>query len=121
MQIKKQLNGIKSIIEKEKIDCDYSVQDAYVYATTEEDLKEIHKEIKSVKELDFPCEFVSELPLPIQNLGAIKFPNQGQFNPKKYAIKLCDIITQKGIYIFENSVVTDVENDNDVTNMYLSF
>ena len=113
MQIKKPLNGIKNIIQSEKIDCDFSNQDAYVYATTEEELKEIHKEMKAVKELDFPCEFVSELPLPIQNLGAIKFSNQGQFNPKKYAIKLCDIITQKGIDIYENSVVTDIDKDGD--------
>ena len=113
MQIKKPSNGIKNIIQKEKIDCDFENQDAFVYAITDQELADIKKEIKAVKELDFPCEFVDELPLPIQNLGAIKFPKQGQFNPRKYALKLCDVITQKGINIYENSVVTEIEKDDE--------
>ena len=70
---------IKEIIDKEKIDCDFSKQDSYVYAYSKEELTDIHKEGKSVQSLGYPCEFVKTLPLPIDSLGAIKFPNQGQF------------------------------------------
>ena len=62
------LNGIKNIIENEKIDCDFETQDSYVYAITDMELTNIKKEMKALKELDFPAEFVKELPLPIQNL-----------------------------------------------------
>ena len=113
MLIKKPSNGIKDIIEKEKIDCDFENQDAYVYATTLEELSNIKKEVDVVKDLGFPCEFVKEIPFPIKNLGAIKFPNQGQFNPRKYALNLCDIITKKGIDIYENSTVTEVNHENN--------
>lgn len=109
MPIKKPSIGIRNIIQKENIDCDFENQDAYVYAITLDELNNIKKEVEAVKELEFPCEFVKNLPLPIKNLGAIKFPNQGQFNPRKYAFSLCDIITKKGIKIFENTIVTDVK------------
>ncbi|MBQ8300242.1 MAG: FAD-dependent oxidoreductase [Clostridia bacterium] len=101
---------IKDIIDKEKIDCDFSVQDSYVYAYSSEELFDIEKEVSAVKSLDFPCEFVKEIPMPIKTLGAIKFPNQAQFNPRKYALALCDIVTKKGIDIYTSTVVTDVES-----------
>ena len=71
------LNGIKKIIEKENIDCDFENQDSYVYAITDKELTNIKKEIKAVKELDFPCEFEKELPLPIQNLRSDKISKSG--------------------------------------------
>lgn len=109
------MSGIKSIIQKENIDCDFSNQDSYVYAYSKEELPEIRKEVKAVQSLGFPCEFVEELPFEkLENFGAIKFPNQGQFNPRKYALHLCDIITQKGIQIYTNSTVTKIDNmDNE--------
>lgn len=110
---KKLLNGIKNIIQKENINCDFENQDAYVYATSLEELTNVKNEVEAVKELDFPCEFVKDIPFPIKNLGAIKFPNQGQFNPRKYALSLCDKIEQKGIEIYENSVVTDITLSDD--------
>lgn len=70
------IESIKNIIKEEKIDCDFSNQDSYVYAYSKEDVADIKDEVKAVKSLDFPCEFVEELPLPIKSYGAIKFPNQ---------------------------------------------
>lgn len=110
------MNGIKSIIQKENIDCDFSAQDSYVYAYSEEELADIHKEIQAVQSLDFPCEFVKPNEIPfstLKSLGAIKFLNQGQFNPRKYALSLCNILEQKGIKIYTDTVVTKVEQSVD--------
>ncbi|MBO5179467.1 MAG: FAD-dependent oxidoreductase [Clostridia bacterium] len=105
--------NIKDIIEKEKIDCDFSIQDSYVYAYSEKELEDIKKEVDAVKSLDFDCEFVSEIPLPIKTLGAIKFSNQAQFNPRKYALSLCNIVSKKGIDIYTKTVVSKVEQEDD--------
>lgn len=107
------IQRIKGIIKKENIECEFSDQDSYVYAYSKEELADIKKEIDAVTSLGFPCEFVKELPLPIDCLGAIKFPNQGQFHPRKYALGLCDVITKKGAHIYTNTVVTEVENADD--------
>lgn len=107
------VQNIKDIIEKENIDCDFSNQDSYVYAYSKEELSNIRREVNAVHSLGFPCEFVDKLPLPIDCLGAIKFSNQGQFNPRKYAFALCDIITKKGIEIYTNTVATKIEKTDD--------
>lgn len=107
------IERIKNIINIEKIECDFSTQDSYVYAYSEKELLDIQKEFESVKALGFPCELVNELPLPITSYGAIKFSNQAQFNPRKYALSLCDVLTKNNIDIYTNSIVTKVEKSDD--------
>ena len=50
--------------------------------------------------------------LPIKALAAIKFENQAQFNPYKYANALADICSKSEIKIFENSKVIDVDTED---------
>ena len=65
-----------------KIDCDFSVQDNYVYSLT--DCKKLKRELSILQKLDFPAEFAENIPLPFPTAGAIKFPNQAQFHPLKF-------------------------------------
>ena len=65
-----------------KIDCDFSVQDNYVYSLT--DRKKLKRELSILQKLDFPAEFAENIPLPFPTAGAIKFPNQAQFHPLKF-------------------------------------
>lgn len=107
------IENIKNIIKKENIDCDYAPQDNYVYAYTEKEVEQIKEEAENVKSLGFPCEFVETLPFPIKSYGAIKFPNQAQFNPRKYALALCDTITKNNIDIYTNSTVEKIESSTN--------
>jgi len=109
------IKNIKEIIETENIDCDFSLQNSYVYAYSEEELADINKEIEALKTLNFPCEFTKELPLRLGCLGAIKFPNQAQFNPRKYALALANILSKKGVRIYSNTIATNVEKMSDDT------
>lgn len=101
---------ITNIIEKEKIKCDFERQDAYIFATSDEELKKIKEEAKVVNNLGFNAEFVEKLELPISNIkGAIKFPDQAQFNARKYVLSLLDILSNRNVIIFENSKVEKIE------------
>lgn len=116
------MNGIKNIINEENIECDYSNQSSYVYACSKDELPDIKKEVKAVQSLGFPCEFVNAKNIPFSNLkciGAIKFPNQGQFNPRKYGINLANIASNKGINFFTNTVVTKIQKTEN--NDYIIF
>lgn len=107
---------IKHIIEKEKINCDFETQDAYVFTTSKQEDEKIKKEVNIVNKLGLNSEYLTAIPLPIKNvLSAIKFPNQAQFHARKYVLSLFDIISKKGIKIFENSKVIDIKNH---TNYY---
>lgn len=90
------IENIAKIIEEEKIDCDFTRQDSYVYTNNLDELEKIKLENKAVNSLGFKSEFVTSTPLPFNVLGAIKFPNQAEFNPIKYAYGLAKCITSNG-------------------------
>ncbi len=110
--------GIKlaeKIISEEKIDCDFEKQSAYVFATNESELDKVKQEVEVVNKIGFNAEYVDNIDIPVEKvLGAIKFPNQAQFNSRKYTIGLFDKVTKLGGKIFENSKVDNIESDGSI-------
>ncbi len=103
------LNFIKKTIDQHQIDCDFSTQDAYMYATTEEYEQKIQKEAKAYEKLNIDGELVDTIPLEIKVKNALIMKNQAQFHPLKYLKHLVQNITEKGGLIFENTVAVNVE------------
>ena len=107
------LKNIKEIIKSNNIACDFSIQDAYIYTQNEADVQKIKDEVNAVNSLGFNSEFVTNISLPISNIkGAIKFPSQAQFHPRKYLTSLCEIIKNNNGKIFENSRVYDIKKED---------
>ena len=122
--------NIKNIIDENNINCDFEYQDSYVFTTSENDIQKIKDETQVVNSFDFNAEYLDNIPLNISNmLGAIKFPNQAQFNPRKYINGLCNFIINNSGEIFEDSMVYDIKRNgnkyftytknNTVTSKYL--
>lgn len=103
------IKNIKSIIDSEKIECDFEYQDAYVYTQSQEEISKIEEEAEVLKELEFSCELVNKIELPFEVLCAIKFSNQAQFNVRKYLLGLANCIEKNEGKIFENSKVYDLK------------
>lgn len=123
------IKNIEQIIKSENIECEFEKQDAYVYTAQETELEKIKKEVEAVNSLGMEAEFVEKISLPIKALGAIRFKNQAQFNPCKYAQGLVSRMKNQ-VYVFENTKVIDVkdkgkeyeiiaENGNKVTAKYV--
>ena len=92
------IENIEKIIKKENIECDFEKKSAFVYTKDEKEVEKIKKEVKIAKELGIDAEFVTNIDLPIDILGAIEFKNQAQFHPAKYAYGLVNcILKNKGI------------------------
>ncbi len=98
------IENIAKIIEKEKIDCDFERQDSYVYTNNLDELEKIKLENEAVNSLGFKREFVTSTHLLFDVLGAIKFPNQAEFNPMKYAYGLAKCITSSGSSVIDGLV-----------------
>lgn len=111
----KAIQNMKEIIDTEKIKCDFEFQNSYVYTTKKSELNSIKKEVSAVEDLGFPCEFVTKTGLPFNIEGAICFKKQAQFHPLKYLDGLCQSIISHGGEIYTNTVVTNVEKDNNDT------
>lgn len=109
----KAIENIKEIIEKENIDCEFEIKDAYVYTTKKEELEKIRAEIAVTKKIGADSEFCDEIELPIQILGAEKFKNQAQFNPVKYSYGLAKAIEKNNSLIFEHSKVIDMQKNEN--------
>ena len=103
------LNFIKETVDQHKIDCDFSQQDAYIYATTEKYARKIEKEAEAYEKLGIEGGLVDSIPFDIEIQNAIVMKNQAQFHPTKYLVHLLQLIKEKGGLIFENTTAVNIE------------
>ena len=104
------IKDIEEIIKTENIECDFEKQDAYIFTQDVDQIKKIKQEVEVLHQLYYDAEYVEKIDLPIDILGAIKFKNQAQFNPCKYALGLEKLINGQ---IYENTKVIDLERNGD--------
>ena len=88
--------------------CDYEEKPNYVYLR--DDRKALEAEADTVRRLGFPAEIAEELPLPFKTAGAVKFPNQAQFNPVMFFSQLA-----KELNIYEKTFVRELAPNKAVT------
>lgn len=109
------LQANKAAFEKyaemcKNIDCDYEIRDNYVYASEENSREKLEDELGALYRIGYKAEFCSELELPQKTFGAVKFPNQAQFNPLKFLAQISN-----GLNIYENTCVKEMINNTAVT------
>ena len=99
---------VGSIIADERIDCDWDVQDNYVYTTDEHQVEAFRKEAEIAARLGLPATFVTDTPLPFETAGAVTFSGQGRMHAQKYLLGLAAVVNGDGSFVFENSNVTGI-------------
>ena len=109
------LNFIEKTVDQHKIDCDFSKQDAYMYATTEKYAQKIEKEAAAYEMLGIEGGLVDRIPFDIEIENALVMKNQAQFHPTNYLVHLIQLITEKGGLIFENTTAVNVEQGRKAT------
>lgn len=112
------IDEISAIIAKENINCNFERQDSYVFTEQLKEVDKIKQEQEAMEKLNFPSEYVTQTPLPLEIQAAIKFPNQAQFHVRKYLSGLIHCIVDKKGILYEHSKVTDVQKNG---NSYLTF
>lgn len=123
------IKTISNIVKNENIDCDFTMQNSYVYTCDKSNVQRIVEEISSVNSLGLKAEYVTDSSLPFSIEAAIMFPNQAQFHPRKYLLSVASILAKRNVNIFENSKVVDIKhiknnyevyvNKNKITAKYL--
>ena len=78
------------------IDCDFQRVDNLIYAT--DSAEKARKEFKALCKLGIPGEWEDAVPLPVKSAGAIRFRDQAQFDPLKFAAGLLP-----GLRIYERT------------------
>jgi glycine/D-amino acid oxidase-like deaminating enzyme/nitrite reductase/ring-hydroxylating ferredoxin subunit len=102
---------IKQFVEKYKIECEFEEVKGYMYATDEQEEKELDKIYQSIKQVGLPTSYTSDIGAPIQFTKAIYFDQQARFHPLKYVQCLLDIYIKKGGRILENESMQNIEEE----------
>ena len=103
------LDFIRKTINEQQIDCDFSEEDAYIYATTETFKNKIEKEASAYHQLKINGEYNHKIPFDFPVTASLVMNNQAQFHPLKYLIFLTNEIKEHGGLIFEHTTAIDVE------------
>ena len=90
------------------INCDFEEKDSYVYSLNNHE--KVTKEQEALQKLHFQAELTLQLQLPFSVAGAIKFSNQAQFQPLKFANAIA-----KDLNIYENTMVHELVEGKAVT------
>ena len=112
---KEGMNIIKGLIEEHSIECNLSIQDAYVYANTEEYVNKIQKELRAYHKLEIPGEYTDKIPFSIPCKAAIIMKDQAQFHPLKYLLALTSPILDNGGKIYEHTTAMKIEDGDKPT------
>lgn len=104
---------IKAFTEKNKIDCDLQEQTAFVYTQSAKHREKIENEVKAYQKLGIDGELVNDLRLPFNIETAVAMYKQAQFHPVKYLNGLLTALENMGVRIYENTMVTDVDEADD--------
>ena len=91
-----------------QVDCDWKDQDNYIYTTSDPQI--IEKELTALNALGYPARQADQLPLPFPTLGAVTFPRQGQFHPRKFLSAMVPMLT-----IYEHTPVRQLTKNKAIT------
>lgn len=100
----------EQIVEREKIDCDFTRCDSFLYTVTPKEVKTIQKEAEAAALLNIPASFeiTTELPFPV--CGALRFPCQARFQPVLFAKRICELLEERGARLYSHSKAISVED-----------
>lgn len=100
--------------KENKINCDFTRLPAYVYTESDQYIQDIENEVEAALRLGIKASYIEESPLPFTTKAAIRFDDQAQFHPLKYLKPLAEKIPGSGSYLFENSRVINIDNNDSL-------
>ncbi|WP_082233230.1 FAD-dependent oxidoreductase [Halobacillus massiliensis] len=106
---------IDTIRKELRIDCDFSYQDAFIYADTQKQEKLIKKEVAAYQELNIKGGWTDEDELPYPTRSSAIISQQAQFHPVKYLQGMIQFLKEKNTPIYENSRAENIDKGHTPT------
>lgn len=103
------IERIAAFVRDRHIDCQFQRLPGYLYTETEKDARSLEQEAEAVRRLGLKAEATRDVPLPFPVVGALRFENQAQFNPRTYLLALLEGLDGAGSHVFEDAQVLDVQ------------
>nr|WP_094094526.1 FAD-dependent oxidoreductase [Paenibacillus physcomitrellae] len=98
---------MQSFAKEHGIDCGMVEEDAYLFAESDDELKDLKKEWAAYQKLGIPGEWQESLPLPLLVKGAIKLSGQARFHPLQYLHFMVQLLQEGGAAIYEHTTIAE--------------
>ena len=104
------LSTIDDLILRHEIDCDWEPASAFTYTTKSSSVDEIAEEAAAAQRAGLTAVTTTETELPFEVAAAVRLDEQAQFHPRKFCLGLAAALQARGVRIFEDSRVLDVDD-----------
>jgi glycine/D-amino acid oxidase-like deaminating enzyme len=84
-------------------DCELVTRAAYTYTTDPARRADVEAEVETATKLGLPAAFATDVELPFDVAGAVRFDGQAQFHPRRYCLGLARALTAAGGRIHERT------------------
>ncbi|PRY04278.1 glycine/D-amino acid oxidase-like deaminating enzyme [Pontibacter ummariensis] len=111
------IDKVSEIAKEEKIDCDFTRVDGYLFASTRQDEEKLLKELEAIQQFGW-MDVVLRKECPAGSLTALPclhFPNQARLHPMKYLAGLAKAFIDKGGEVYTDTHVVDFKSGPVVT------
>jgi glycine/D-amino acid oxidase-like deaminating enzyme len=112
--IRSSIDLIEKLVRDLGIDCGFRTVDGYLYAETEEHRSYLERQQEFLGKAGVATEWTDAVPLPFPTIGGLRFRNQRAFHPRRYLLALADAAVKAGARFFENSLVNDIQNEEEI-------
>jgi glycine/D-amino acid oxidase-like deaminating enzyme/nitrite reductase/ring-hydroxylating ferredoxin subunit len=111
---KEAIELVKNHIQEYKIDCEFEDASAYLFAQTDDQVKELKSIHDACRDVKLKVVYADSLPLNIHCKKAMIVDGQAKFHPVKYVHALAKAFEDAGGVIVQQCRVEDVENNQTV-------
>ncbi len=105
---------IKTNIKRYQIDCDYEDKTGYLFAETDDEVKQLDDVYEGLQQVKVPARYEQHVPTPVKFKKALKLDGQAQFHPLKYLQAIQQEFLKLGGVVQNYTLITELEKNDDV-------
>ncbi|GAA4115669.1 FAD-dependent oxidoreductase [Enteractinococcus coprophilus] len=109
------LQRIRDIAAELQIEEAIQTTDAYVYGTAPSSVEALRAEAQAAQDAGLPASFTTDVPVPFETVGAVRFTDQAQLHPRRLLIRLAEVLAERGVQIFESTSANEMSFDDQWT------
>ena len=103
---------VSELTRRHGLECDLEAADSWVYATSDDGIRELEAERAAADRAGLPMDIVDETELPYPVRAGLRLRDQRQFQPVDFVAQLAATIPGDGSYLFEHSLVHDWDEES---------
>jgi glycine/D-amino acid oxidase-like deaminating enzyme/nitrite reductase/ring-hydroxylating ferredoxin subunit len=109
------LATIAALVDELGIECDLRRRPNFTYTEDPSERSQIEDEVEAALEAGLPASYAESLDLPFPVAGAVRFDDQAEFHPVRYATGIAAAAEAEGARIFEWTRATGLDGTTVLT------